>query len=118
NATQTFQHANTYTGATTITSGGAYFNASNGIPTGSNVFIGSGGSLNLGGFDESIGTLSGTGPIIMSTAALTVNSASSSTYSGVINFEGNGFLKAGIGTLTLAGTNAGDAVMPTTINGV
>jgi autotransporter-associated beta strand protein len=97
--------ANTYTGTTSISQGLLQLGNHHAIPDSSNVDI-TGGSLNLNGFQDTIGSLSGSGPISLGGGILTVGANSASTtYSGVISGAG-GLGKIGTGTLTLAGNNS------------
>ncbi|WP_244541721.1 autotransporter domain-containing protein [Afipia sp. GAS231] len=107
-----------YTGATTI-SGSAIVaaNSTNAFSASSAFAVGSGGTLDLRGFDNTIGSLAdvaGSGGAITNTSAgataatLTTGGDNTSTsYAGTIN-DGNGVLglvKVGTGTMVLAGAN-------------
>ena len=97
--------ANTYTGSTAIAAGELLLGSSNRLPD-TPISIASGAVLNLAGFNENVGTLSGAGNVLLGSGAATFRTTSSitSTYSGAIS--GNGvFNKAGIGSLTLANSN-------------
>lgn len=68
------------------------------------------GVLNLGGFRETIGSLSGVGRVILDNGGcstpglLNVSGSSATTYAGVISGRGQ-LIKSGAGTLTLSGIN-------------
>jgi autotransporter-associated beta strand repeat/autotransporter-associated beta strand repeat/autotransporter-associated beta strand repeat/autotransporter-associated beta strand repeat len=108
--TLTLGGTNTYTGATTVNAGtlkaGKITQA---FGNGSAVTVGAAGTLDIGGFNETLGSLSGSGVVTNSGAAktLTVGNANSTTFSGVIDNAGGaiGLTKAGAGTLTLSGAN-------------
>ncbi len=113
--TLTLSGANTYTGATTVSAGTLKAGVatvgvvSGAFGVGSAVTVASSGTLDLGGFDETIGSLAGSGTVTNSGVAktLTAGNATSTTFSGIIK-DGVGatnFTKAGTGTLTLSGTN-------------
>ncbi len=105
--------ANTYTGPTTVDAGtleAGVVDQAFGI--GSSVTVASGGILDLGGFNETIGSLVGSGTVTSSAAGtpiLTVGGDNTpTTFSGIIQ-DGNansvGLTVAGIGSLTLSGAN-------------
>jgi len=108
--TLTLTGANSYTGATTVTSGTLM--AGSATPFGSNsaLTVSSGASLDLGGFSTSIGSLSGAGTVTNSTAAATLTAGgldTNTTFTGVLQ-NGAGVLaltKTGTGSLALSGTN-------------
>src|SRR5207248_2817793 len=87
--TQTLSAISSYTGSTTINGGNLYTNVSNALPTTTDVTIGSGGGLNLGGNQVTIGSLSGAGPVQLSSGKLTISGPSSTTYSGIISDANN-----------------------------
>jgi autotransporter-associated beta strand protein len=102
---------NTYSGGTTISAGTLSTGAVGALPAAAPVTI-NGGTLDLAGNNQSIGTLSdggvSTGSIINSGAAatLTATVSGTSTYSGAITMSGSTFAAAGTGTLSLNGTNS------------
>ncbi len=68
--------------------------------------VGALGTLNLSGFDQTIGSLAGSGPVRLSIATLTTgNDNTGTTYSGAIQGAG-GLTKAGTGNFVLSGTSA------------
>ena len=108
---------NSYTGGTNISSGTLRAGALNTIPQSSAVTLGLGGTLQLNGFSQSIGSLTGGGTVTnnsSTSAILTVgnDSTSPAAYYGVIsdttgNTTGSLALnKVGSGTLTLTGLNS------------
>jgi len=115
--------ANSYTGATTITAGTIKIGATGAIPAASALAINggasAGGTLDLNGFDLTVGNLTGStgtvlGRIINSTVGtnetLTTNVTANSSYSGLIlDNAGVGgtvsLVKTGSSTLTLNGAN-------------
>jgi autotransporter-associated beta strand protein len=101
----------TYTGDTVITSGQLNICSGGGISTNSAVSIASGATVDLTSFfapdniNRTIGGLTGAGSLFGRGGTVTVNKASGTdTFSGVIK-GGQGLIKAGAGTLVLAGTN-------------
>ena len=109
--TLVFSGSNQYTGATTINAGTLQIAASERINDASALSI-AGGTFDLNGFNETVGSLSGPAGIITSNATgaatLTVGGDNSSTsFSGNI-LNGSGavaLIKQGTGTLTLSGNN-------------
>ena len=77
------------------------------LPTTSNVSIASGGSLDLNGATQQIGSLSGVAgsSVALGSGRLMVNSAAPSTFAGSISGAGGSIVKQGAGTLTLSGAN-------------
>ena len=111
---------NTYTGATTINGGTLAAGAINAFSAASAFTVASGAFLDLGGFNQAIGSLAGAGTVTDNGAPATLTTGANNTstiFSGVIQ-DGTGALsltKSGTGTLTLSGTNTYTGA--TTING-
>jgi len=100
---------NSYSGATNVTTGTLQLGAAGVIPDASTLTVN--GTLDMKGFSETVGSLSGTGVVTNTTATaetLTLGGdGTSTTYSGTI-IAGSGstsLTKTGAGTLTLSGTN-------------
>jgi fibronectin-binding autotransporter adhesin len=104
--TLTLSGANTYAGATNITGGTLTMGAANVLPSTTAVNV-SGGTLNLAGFSQTIGSLAGTSNVTLgSNAVLTVGTNNTSTvHSGVISGTTSSLVKVGTGKQTLAGAN-------------
>lgn len=112
----------TFINAGTFMAGGANVLASNSAFT-----IASNATLDLNNYDNVIGSLAGSGSLLLGSATLTHGSDGSSTnFSGSINGSG-GLIKEGVGTLTLSGDgasftgitelNLGELVINTTLGG-
>ncbi|WP_192871723.1 beta strand repeat-containing protein, partial [Variovorax sp. JS1663] len=113
--TLTLSGANSYTGATTVNYGTLQAGAVNTFSAASAVTLAGGTTLNLAGYDQAIGSLTGLGSVTLGTATLTTGANDGSTdYGGVISGTG-GLTKTGSGTLTLTGDNTYTGA--TTING-
>lgn len=92
---------NTYAGPTTISNGTLRAAAAFAVPTGSAVTVASAGTLDLNGFDQSIGSLAGAGAVQLGAAALTSGwNGASTVFTGILAGTG-GFVKTGAGTFTL-----------------
>jgi len=101
----------TYSGATAVTNGTLNICGVGGIPTASPVSIASGASVNLTSYfaatnvNRTIGGLTGNGVLYGGGGTVTVNkTAGTDTFSGDIQ-GAQGFIKAGSGTLILAGAS-------------
>ncbi|HVK18595.1 MAG TPA: autotransporter-associated beta strand repeat-containing protein [Fimbriiglobus sp.] len=109
----TLSGANDYTGATTVTAGTLRAGSATAFGTNSNLTV-NGGTVQLNGFSQSVGTLAGTGGIVENANAtavtLTTNPGATDTaYAGVIQ-DGTGggalsLVKNGAANLTLSGAN-------------
>lgn len=109
--------ANTYTGGTTVNSGTLQAGIANAIGNNSAVTLASGTTLDLNGFNMSLGSLAGTGTLRFGTTTagnpltntLTIGGDNSNTtFTGnmtVVGGTGGSLLKTGTGTLELSGTN-------------
>jgi autotransporter-associated beta strand protein len=96
----------TNTGATNITDGTLRFNVSAaGLGNSSQVNIGAGGTLDMNGVNDTIGSLAGAGSIVDGgNLTLTGNNGSTASFSG--SYAGTGALtKNGTGIQTLSGSN-------------
>lgn len=104
--------SNTYTGATNVNAGTLLISASERINDASALAVASGATFNLNNFTETVGSIAGTGNILMGTGSLFAGADNSSTtFSGVISgLAGSSFNKIGLGTLTLSGNNTYDGV--------
>jgi autotransporter-associated beta strand protein len=103
--TVTLTGANTYGGGTSITGGTLQSGAAGVLPDATAVTVTTPGVLDLNSFNETIGSLAGSGNVTLGNATLTAGGNNgTTTYSGVISGTG-GLTKAGTGTLTLSGAN-------------
>ena len=102
---------NTYSGTTTIESGATLLGgATNAFSAASATTVLAGGTLDLGGFNQTVSSLSGSGTVTNSgvNSAILTNQGASSTFSGVIQDGASltGLTQNSAGnTLTLTGTN-------------
>ena len=108
--TLTLSGTNTYTGPTNVDSGVLRGGAANAFAPLSAFTVASGAALDLGGFNQAIGSLAGAGVVENSGAGLAVltegGDNASTVFSGVIKDDApTGLTKTGAGTLTLSGTN-------------
>jgi fibronectin-binding autotransporter adhesin len=95
-----------YTGATTVSAGTLEAGAANVFAPLSAFTVASGATVVLGGFNQTIGSLAGSGNVSLATAVLTTGNDNTSTiYAGTISGAGGSLVKIGAGTLTLSGTN-------------
>ena len=95
---------NTYAGPTAVASGTLAAGSATAIPSASAVSVATGATLDLGGYGQTLGALSGSGRVLAG-GTLTVGAGNaSSAFNGVI--AGTGRLsKVGAGTLSLGGVN-------------
>ncbi|MBN8942896.1 MAG: autotransporter domain-containing protein [Rhizobiales bacterium] len=103
--TLTLSGASSYLGATLIYVGTLRAGAANAFSASSAYTVASGAILDLNGFNQTIGSLTGAGSVTLGAATLTAGGDNSSTpFSGTITGTG-GLTKTGTGTLTLSGAN-------------
>lgn len=95
--------ANTYSGGTQIQQGTLQAGIADALPIGGDVGVSSGATLDLNGYDQSIGSLTGAGDITLGGATLTLSNASG-ILSGAIS--GSGGIAVTGGTQTFSGVNA------------
>jgi len=100
--TMILKGVNTYTGDTTISGGTLQVGVANAIGSASDVVVGSGGTLNLNGFNDIVGSLAGGGAVSQGAGNLTLADTNSTTFSGTTTGSGT-LTEAGTGTLTLTG---------------
>ncbi|MFI4994651.1 MAG: autotransporter domain-containing protein [Hyphomicrobiales bacterium] len=105
---------NTYTGPTTVNGGTLQAGAVGALANASAYTLAGGASLDLAGFNQTIGSLAGTGNVTLGAATLTTgNDQTSTSFAGVISGTG-GLAKIGNGTFTL--TSASTYAGPTNVN--
>jgi autotransporter-associated beta strand protein/T5SS/PEP-CTERM-associated repeat protein len=103
-----------YTGATNVNAGTLQAGAANAFAPGSAFTVASGATLNLNGFNQTIGSLAGAGSAALGSATLTTGTDNTNTtFSGAISGTG-GVVKQGTGTFTLTGVSSYTG--PTNIN--
>lgn len=95
--------ANTFSNGVIVQSGTLQCNAATTLPAASSVTM-TGGTLNLNNNAQTIGGLTGTAPITLGTATLTVNTTAANSYGGAISGAG-GLSVGGSGSLTLTAAN-------------
>ncbi|MGJ5136635.1 autotransporter outer membrane beta-barrel domain-containing protein [Bradyrhizobium oligotrophicum] len=104
--TMRFDGPTSYTGATTIGAGTLQAGASGVLASASAFMIAPGATLDLNGFDQSIGSLTGSGSVLLGAGTLTSGGNNgSTTFSGTVSGSG-GFTKTGNGRMTLTGTSS------------
>ncbi len=109
--TLTLSGANTYTGASTVNAGTLRLaTAAERISNSSALIVNSPGTFDLGGFAETVASISGNGTITNTGAAtsLTFGDANNTTFSGLITNAASALslIKQGTGTTTLSGANS------------
>jgi fibronectin-binding autotransporter adhesin len=101
----TLSGANTYTGGTGVQLGVLRAGATNVFGSGA-MDVAAGATLDLAGFDQTVGSLSGAGSVTLGTGRLTAGGNHAMTlFSGAITGEGGSLVKTGTGALILTGTN-------------
>ena len=106
-STWTLSGTNTYSGATTVSSGIIQAGSTTALSPNSAFTIASGKTLALNHFNNTIGSLAGAGNVTLGTARLTLgnDNSSSTTFSGVISGVGGSINKTGSGTQTFSSNN-------------
>ncbi|MFM7245191.1 MAG: beta strand repeat-containing protein [Planctomycetaceae bacterium] len=105
----TLTTAHSYTGATTISGGTLALAAAEALADSTRVSIAAGAALKLAGFSDTIGSLTGTGAVILDSGTLAVGAANVTGYNATL-FSGSisgagGLTKVGTGDFQLSGTN-------------
>ncbi len=96
----------TWTGPTYINEGVIQLTAANGISDNSAMTISNGATFNMAAGNDTIGSIAGTGTIVMGNSTLTCGGNNSNTvFAGVMSGAGGVLTKTGSGTLTLSGTS-------------
>lgn len=95
---------NTYAGPTAINAGTLQLGVDGALPTGTALTVNTGGTLDMAGFDSTVGDLSGNGAIANGGGTLTAGAAANTAFGGVISGAG-ALIKQGSGTLALGGDN-------------
>lgn len=97
--------ANTFNAPLTLNAGTLSLGANGGVPANTALIVNTGATFALGGNDQLLKSLSGTGgEVAVGASALTINPSSDTTYPGVISGDGTVY-KTGTGTQTFAGAN-------------
>jgi fibronectin-binding autotransporter adhesin len=110
-----FTAANSYTGGTTVSNGTLYLGAVGALPTAGALTVNNGATASLspilwssgvsgGEFSQTVGSLAGTGSILLGSASLTVDNSANATWDGVISGTGS-LIKKGGGNLLLNAAN-------------
>jgi outer membrane autotransporter protein len=103
--TLTLSGANSYSGPTGVITGKLQAGSATGFSPRSAFFVAANGQLDLGNFNQTIGSLAGSGKVSLGTATLATGADNSaSTFSGQISGSG-ALAKTGSGTFTLASAN-------------
>jgi autotransporter-associated beta strand protein len=98
--------SSSYTGATAVNAGTLQAGAANAFASGSAFTVASGATLDLNGFNQTIGSLAGAGSVTLGAATLTTGGDNTSTtFSGTVSGTG-GLTKIGTGALTLTGVSS------------
>ncbi|WP_156943076.1 autotransporter-associated beta strand repeat-containing protein [Pseudogulbenkiania sp. MAI-1] len=103
-----------YTGSTTVSAGTLKACKANALAAASATTVAAGATLDLNGYDQTVGSLAGDGHVTLGSANLTTGGDNSTTFSGGITGTGS-LTKTGSGTLTLSGDN--DYSGATTVSG-
>jgi autotransporter-associated beta strand protein len=106
---------NNYGGGTAISAGTLKINIANALPTTGALTMAASTTLDLNNFNQTLGSLNGSGTVALGSGTLTIDGSANSTFAGTIGGTSGGLTKSGTGTLTLSGTNT--YVGPTTVNG-
>lgn len=104
--TLTLSGPNTYTGATDIRDGALQAGAAESFAARSDFIVGAGALVDLAGFEQTVGSLSGAGSVDLGTARLTTGGSDADTVFGGMTSGTGGLTKTGAGTMELAGVNA------------
>ncbi|NWL78815.1 hypothetical protein DM872_18380 [Pseudomonas taiwanensis] len=102
-STLTLSGSNTHSGAVSLTAGGLTLSGGSALGNSSAVTQSAGTVLTIS-TAETIGSLAGTGSVVLNAALTAGGDNTSTTYSGVISGT-SGLTKAGSGTMTLTGNN-------------
>jgi len=99
--------ASTYTGSSTILQGAMVATAAGVFAPTSAFSVSAGASLGLGGFNQTIGSLTGAGNVVLGSATLTTGGDNTpTTFGGLLSGTGGGLTKVGTGTFTLTNSNS------------
>ena len=100
-----FGGANTYTGKTIVSQGTLATTTANRISDSSIIEVQSGATFSIGG-SETIASLEGNGTVLFGANSLTISSANSATFVGLLSGSSGLFSKLGTGTQILGGTTS------------
>ena len=103
--TVTLSAAGSYSGTTTISAGTLAAGIANALPSTTALTIAGNATFNLGGFNQSVGSVHGGGSVSLGSGTLTTGGDNTdTTLAGVISGSG-GLTKVGTGTFTLSNNN-------------